>query len=353
MKKILTITITASIACLLARAEERPDWSGYFDNSYIAQQVWLDENGDLEAAPYEQILAPWDGSAYVFGLYVYDEANGWMIGAQLAAGSGIAYNPVNETITFGVNSATTAAIATAKSEAISGGAAAAPVQSVNGQTGAVSLTIPTNTNQLANGSGFLTGITSGQITAALGFPPLSAEVDGSTSNEIELPPQAGNSGKVLSTNGSASQWITPAASTVTVNAPLTNGGTSTTANLSISAATTSSAGSMSAADKTKLDTVAEEQRAVVTVAGGAGRVTWTYPAAYGSGIVPVVQAVAVKPTGSTTVSYNTAIWGDPTNTSVTIEVASINNSITGVLALIGIATPAPNGTKVHIIAKAP
>lgn len=35
-------------------------------------------------------------------------------------------------------------------------AAAAPVQTVNGQTGAVSLTIPTNTNQLINGAGFIT-----------------------------------------------------------------------------------------------------------------------------------------------------------------------------------------------------
>lgn len=50
-------------------------------------------------------------------------------------------------------------------------------------------TIPTNNNQLTNGAGYLT-----------------AEVDGSSTNEIELPSQTGNSGKVLTTNGSAPAW---------------------------------------------------------------------------------------------------------------------------------------------------
>lgn len=51
-------------------------------------------------------------------------------------------------------------------------------------------TIPTNTNQLTNGAGFL-----------------ASEVDGSVTNEIELPSMSGQSGKVLSNNGSNSTWI--------------------------------------------------------------------------------------------------------------------------------------------------
>lgn len=109
---------------------------------------------------------------------------------------------------------------------------------------------------------------------------------------------------------------------------------------------------MSAADKAKLNTVAEEQRVITAVAGSSGRVTWTYPVAYGAGVVPVIQAVAVKPSGSTA-SYNTQIYTDPTNTSVTVEVQVVPNTITGILGLIGVITPAPAGTKVHIIAKAP
>ncbi|SMD33165.1 hypothetical protein SAMN04488029_1530 [Reichenbachiella faecimaris] len=40
---------------------------------------------------------------------------------------------------------------------------------------------------------------------------LTAEVDGSITNEIELPAQAGQAGKVLSTNGSSPEWITTSA----------------------------------------------------------------------------------------------------------------------------------------------
>jgi L-fucose mutarotase/ribose pyranase (RbsD/FucU family) len=36
---------------------------------------------------------------------------------------------------------------------------------------------------------------------------LTAEVDGSITNEIELPTQTGNSGKVLSTNGTSPSWV--------------------------------------------------------------------------------------------------------------------------------------------------
>lgn len=55
-------------------------------------------------------------------------------------------------------------------------------------------TIPTNTNQLTNGAGFITSFT---------------EVDGSTTNELELPSQTGNSGKYLGTDGSSVSWSTP------------------------------------------------------------------------------------------------------------------------------------------------
>lgn len=143
---------------------------------------------------------------------------------------------------------------------------------------------------------------------------------------------------------------TPSAAFITsVTAPLaTSSGV-----LSIGSATASAAGSMSAADKAKLDTIAEEQRTITTV-GSNGRVTWTYPVAYGSGVVPVIQANCVKPTSSTA-AYNVQIYGDPTNTSVTIEVTQVpQNGTIGVLgSLLSLVSPAPSGTKVHIVAKAP
>jgi hypothetical protein len=46
---------------------------------------------------------------------------------------------------------------------------------------------------------------------------LTAEVDGSITNEIELPSQFGNSDKVLSTNGTTCSWINPPTPSVTID----------------------------------------------------------------------------------------------------------------------------------------
>ena len=59
----------------------------------------------------------------------------------------------------------------------SGAASAAPVQSVNGQTGVVSLSIPTvpsNVSAFTNDAGYITGISSSDVTSALGFTPYNA-----------------------------------------------------------------------------------------------------------------------------------------------------------------------------------
>lgn len=45
------------------------------------------------------------------------------------------------------------------------------------------------------------------VITGLGYVPLSTEVDGSATNEIELPDQTGNAGEYLSTNGTAPQWV--------------------------------------------------------------------------------------------------------------------------------------------------
>jgi len=53
-----------------------------------------------------------------------------------------------------------------------------------------------------------------EVIAALGGTPLFSEVDGSTTNEIELPTQSGNTGKFLQTNGSSASWQTALTSEV-------------------------------------------------------------------------------------------------------------------------------------------
>lgn len=165
---------------------------------------------------------------------------------------------------------------------------------------------------------------------------------------------SGSTAQYIRGDGSLATFPTiPAASSVTVTDPITNAGTATSPVIGIAPATTSSAGSMSAAAVAKLATISEEQRTIVTV-GSNGRATWTYPVAYGTGVVPVIQANPVKPTSSTA-AYNVQIYGDPTNTSVTVEVTTVINS--GTIAVLGgllqIVNPAPTGTKVHLMAKAP
>lgn len=99
--------VTASLTAISA---PRPAYSGYAQNSYLAQQIWLDSMGNFIGAPVEQLNAPWNGSAFVFGLYVYDPALGAMTGASLVSGSGVSYNATTEALTFGINDATQTAL---------------------------------------------------------------------------------------------------------------------------------------------------------------------------------------------------------------------------------------------------
>ena len=74
----------------------------------------------------------------------------------------------------------------------------APVTSVNGQTGAVSLSIPTNTSDLVNDSGFITSaVTSfNGSTGAVTYTAPVASVDGKTGTVAVLP-TGGTTGQVL------------------------------------------------------------------------------------------------------------------------------------------------------------
>ncbi|MEI8049387.1 MAG: DUF1566 domain-containing protein, partial [Bacteroidota bacterium] len=78
-----------------------------------------------------------------------------------------------------------------------------------------------------------------------------------TNTSLTFPTERGTNGQILSTDGSGgTSWATPNAGTVTNvsgTSPISVATGTSTPVISIAAATTSSAGSMSAADKTKLD----------------------------------------------------------------------------------------------------
>lgn len=106
--------------------------------------------------------------------------------AALSAGTGISYNSTTGVISSSVTAYTDAQARAALSFTAGSGA-------YNSTTGVI--TIPTNTNQLTNGAGFLTGITSGQVTTALGYTPMS-NAGGNMSGNLTL------TGGYLSVTGS-------------------------------------------------------------------------------------------------------------------------------------------------------
>mgnify|MGYP001596934702 CR=1 FL=1 len=82
-----------------------------------------------------------------------------------------------------------------------------------------------------------------------------------------------------------------------------------------------------------------------------GTVTWTYPAAYGEGVVPIVSAT-VQAVDSTTDSLGVQLDGEPTNTQAKFKVTrTVTNSILGINLF---SIPASIGAQIiHVEAKAP
>jgi hypothetical protein len=126
----------------------------------------------------------------------------------------------------------------------------------------------TNTNQLTNGAGFITSSgtaanVSGTVAVANGGTGLTAiaarsiPLANSANTYTTVTPAAGQSIRINAGN-TAWEAYTPGTGTVTGvtgTAPIVSSG-GTAPSISISAATTSAAGSMSSADKTKLDGIA-------------------------------------------------------------------------------------------------
>jgi hypothetical protein len=128
---------------------------------------------------------------------------------------------------------------------------------------------------------------------------------------------------------------------ISVSAPLTNSGTSTSADLGISDATTSASGTMSAADKVKLNGLPALHQRVRVQTDGSGNYTWTYPTAFPSGVVPVIGVVVE---GGGTIPLNAQINGTQTNTSCTIKVLSLPSTSVLGIAVLGV----PAGTQAYI-----
>jgi|GEM_PF-2713225 len=81
--------------------------------------------------------------------------------------------------------------------------------------------------------------------------------------------------------------------------------------------------------------------------------TWTFPTAFGVGVVPICNAIVEDPADSGTDSYNVQISGVPTNSQVTFRIkrqsAGLLALLTGALSL----NPTPGTINLHCIALEP
>jgi len=137
------------------------------------------------------------------------------------------------------------------------------------------------------------------------------------------------------------------AGVVAATAPLAyNSGTQT---VSIAAASGSVAGSMSAADKTKLDShPALVQRARVQT-DASGNYTWVYPAAFPAGVIPLISALSES--ASSVIPQGVQIVGVPTNTQCVFKV--INLPSTSVLSIVVLGAPGGAQAWLHLTATSP
>jgi len=127
---------------------------------------------------------------------------------------------------------------------------------------------------------------------------LTSEVDGSVTNEIELPTQTGQNGKILSTNGTTPSWISPPTGTVT------SVGVSST-DFSVSGSPVTSSGSMTLNLNTSgvssgfYDWVTVNSKGIVTAAGNMAT-----PIAIASGARNFNQAYQVSTTSQSHISVS-------------------------------------------------
>ena len=133
------------------------------------------------------------------------------------------------------------------------------------------------------------------IASILGYAPLASEVDGSVTNEIELPSQTGQSGKYLTTNGTATSWVTPGAATITLTGDVTGSGTSgITTTLSNTGVTAGTYGLLTVDAKGRV-TGGKRQETYSGTTDGSGNYAVTFGTSY-----PVAPNIQANPIGGST-----------------------------------------------------
>lgn len=94
------------------------------------------------------------------------------------------------------------------------------------------------------------------------------------------------------------------------------------------------------------------RKQIITMPSAASTYTWTYPVAFGAGVVPICNAIVQVSAGNQDL-FNVQLSGVPTNTQCTFQ---INRISAGLLALLLGAlslNPTPVAATLHMIALEP
>lgn len=127
---------------------------------------------------------------------------------------------------------------------------------------------------------------------------LTSEVDGSITNEIELPTQTGNNGKILTTDGSTPSWITHTNETITLSGDATGSGIASVAVTLASSGIAAGTYGIVTVDTKGRATAGKRQETYSGTTDGSGNYTVTFGTAYS--VAPNIQAQLINGTDTQT-----------------------------------------------------
>lgn len=94
------------------------------------------------------------------------------------------------------------------------------------------------------------------------------------------------------------------------------------------------------------------RKQIVVMGAAASTYTWTYPTAFGAGVVPVVSGIVQVPNGTTDL-FNVQIVGTPSNTSCTFQINRVSAGLLSLLLGALSINPTPIAATLHLIALEP
>ncbi len=94
------------------------------------------------------------------------------------------------------------------------------------------------------------------------------------------------------------------------------------------------------------------RKQIIVMPSAATTYTWTYPTAFGAGVVPIVSAIVQVSAGNQDL-FNVQIMGAPTNTSCTFQINRVSAGLLSLLLGALSINPTPVAATLHCIALEP